>query len=170
MKDGLIYSILFIVFTSVTFGFVFWKLNNSNYTLKNVEIMVKLSATMPDEFDLFYANSTEFDGEKKLSKTIPGSSKIDTLSFSLPNDNNNCVRLDLSKNPDQTNITIHQIVIKSDYRTIKYVGQNITNTFRANKFIKTIIVNDGMTNYTFNKVGENYDPILGPVYLQQLLF
>lgn len=170
MKERLIYGILSIAFTSVVFGFVFWKLNNSNYTLKNVEIIVKLSATMPDEFDLFYANSTEFDSEKKMSKAIPGSSKIKTLNFNLPDDNNNCVRLDLSKNPNQTNITIHQIVIKSDYRTIKYVGQNITNTFRANKLIKTITVNDDKVNYTFNKVNESYDPILGPVYLQQLLF
>jgi len=170
MKSSLIYAVAFVVFSITVFGFVFWKLNNTDYSLKNVKVKVQLSASIEDEFKLFYSNDTNFDGERMLSIPIKGLSKPEDLTFNLPNGNNNFVRLDLSKNPLQTNMTIHKVTFESENKIRTYKGSPLKGILHTNKFIKTAIVDKNGVNYSFISVNEKYDPILGPAYLQQIFY
>jgi len=122
---------------------------------------------MPDQFELYYSNNNSFDGERRLSKAITGSLKKEVLSFNIPDDNY-FIRLDISKNSAQTNVTIHKIIIESSNKTKTYKGMRLTSAFRQNQQIKDAkIIEDGVS-YTFKNIYEKYDPILGPVHLQQL--
>jgi len=168
MKSSLAYWVAFLAFSIVVFSFVFWKVNNTDFTLKNVKIKIELSATLADEFGLYYSNNTYFDGERKLSLPVTGSSKIETLNFELPGDNNNFILLSLSKNIDQTNMSIYSITFESNNKTKTYKGGSLKENFRTNKFVKTATLNKNKVDYTFASINEHYDPIYRSVYLQQI--
>lgn len=170
MKSSLVYAFIFVVFSIAVFSFVFWKVKNTDYTLKRVTIKVQVSASMADEFELFYSNNSTFDSERLLRLPIKGLADKENLTFNLPDSSNNFIRLDLCRNRLQQKVTIHKITFESGDKNRTYKGIRLKEILRTNEYIKTAIVSKTDVNYTFFDDKEKFDPILGPVNLQQVLF
>jgi len=169
MKSGLAYSIILIIFTVILFGFVFYKANNVDYTLKNIKINIEMSADEADIFKLYYSEDHHFCEKQVITKPIKGYSEREIITFNIPDNENNYLRLDLSKNSSQTNITIHKIAIESNRETRNYKGAQLQRYFPANAYIKAKI-QVYKVNYTFKRLKALYDPFLGPVSLKRLMF
>lgn len=109
--------------------------------LKNYKTMpthfnfeVDVTVLVDDMFHVFYESENRYTFTKVIAKQVKGSSKSQTVKFSIPYSNSiNTLRFDISNNPKQKEIVVDDIRLKLQEREINYC---IEEDFEFNNYIR----------------------------------
>jgi len=156
MRNSISYILIFILLAGVSFSFVSYQLNNIE--VDTFQFSITLSAEKEDSLTLFHRSQKQiYSKERKIKRKIDGDYSLHTFDYQLPAGTTN-IRIDLSQNQEQKQLTINNITIKDTKGNSKILSNQQLQLLRFNPYCYGFVQIDQGLRFKTKAIYPHYAP------------